>query len=491
MKLNEIPSSKEVSIQKLSELSIEQIRPNEWNPNVMTEEEYDKLKKSIEVTDGKYLKDNPILVRPIEDYYEIVDGEHRHKVAKDIGIKTLWCIIREIGDDKAIELCVILNKDRGTINYFKLSKLLNNAYEKYSHDLNQEELGQRFGYSRESITNILPIYERLKMCLGLNTFSNSQLVQLARIRNEALRTLLVESMEDKFYSSVTLQKIATALNGVTKYLEEKVFDPRLREAVLNKLVSLGAAILDYDLSALKNEVDLLYKEEQRKRIIHGDMFDEIDKLGTEFDCIFTDPPYNLSYENLIKLDGRKDFDRDKGEWDHFTPEEYLEFTRKWVKKAVDVLKPGGSMVVFTSDNYLSHLMDILIANGLKKRTTLVWRKDNPPPAVVQTNFVSSFEFMVYASKDQQKTFNWYGQNEMHNVISCPVVSTGNYGHPAQKPVELIEKILKSVTDVGDMVLDPFAGTGSIAVACEKLSRGWIMIEKDEKYFKIMERRLLK
>ena len=489
--MTESISSKAVSMQKLMELSIDQIRPNEWNPNVMTEEEYDKLKTSIEVTDGKYLKDNPILVRSIEDYYEIIDGEHRHKVANDLGFKTLWCIIREMDDKEAIELCVILNKDRGDINYFKLSKLLKDSYEKYSHDLNQEELGRRFGYSRQSIGLILPIYENLKMCLHVSTFSNRQLIQLARIRNEALRTLLVESMEDKVYSSVTLQKIATALNGVTKYLDDKIFDLRLKESVLNRLVSLGAAIFDYDLSALKNEVDLLYTDEQRKRIIHGDMFDEIDELGTEFDCIFTDPPYNLSYENLIKLDGRKDFDRDKGEWDHFTPEEYLEFTRKWVKKAVDVLKPGGSMVVFTSDNYLSHLMDIIIANGLKKRNTIVWRKDNPPPATVQTNFVSSCEFMVYASKNQQKTFNWYGQNEMHNVISCPVVSTGNYGHPAQKPVELIEKILKSVTDVGDMVLDPFAGTGSTAVACENLSRGWIMIEKEEKYFKIMERRLLK
>ena len=478
-------------IQKLSELAIDQIRPNEWNPNVMKEKEYDKLKKSIEVTDGKYLKDNPILVRTIEDYHEIIDGEHRHKVAKDLGIKTLWCTIREMDDEKAIELCVILNKDRGAINYFKLSKLLSNSYEPYSHDLNQTELGERFGYSQNSISQILPIYERLKKYLHVDTFSNRDLVQLARVSNEALRTLLVESMIKKPYSSVTLQKIATALNGVTKYLEEKIFDTRLQEAVLNKLVSLGASIFDYDLSALKNEVDIFYKNEQKKRLIHGDMFDEIDKLDTEFDCIFTDPPYNLSYENLIKLEGRKDFDRDKGEWDHFTPEEYLDFTRKWVKKAVDVLKPGGSMLVFTSDNYLSHLMDILIANGLKKRNTIVWRKDNPPPAAVQTNFVSSFEFMVYASKGRQKTFNWYGQNEMHNVISFPVVTTGNYGHPAQKPVELIEKILKSVTDVGDMILDPFAGTGSTAVACENLSRGWIMIEKEEKYFKIMERRLLK
>lgn len=489
--MTDSPSSKVTSMQKLGELSIDQIRPNEWNPNVMTEEEYDKLKTSIEVTDGKYLKDNPILVRPIEDYHEIIDGEHRHKVAKDLGIKTIWCSIREMDDEKAIELCVILNKDRGAINYFKLSKLLSNSYEPYSHDLNQEELGKKFGYSNKRIAEILPIYERLGKFLHVGTFSNRDLVQLARVRNEALRTLLVETMIKKPYSSVTLQKIATALNGVTKYLDEKIFDTRLKEAVLNKLVSLGAAIFDYDLSALKNEVDIFYKNERRKRIIHGDMFDEIDKLGTDFDCIFTDPPYNLSYENLIKLEGRKDFDRDKGEWDHFTPEEYLDFTRKWVKKAVDVLKPGGSMVVFTSDNYLSHLMDILIANGLKKRTTIVWRKDNPPPAAVQTNFVSSFEFMVYASKGQQKTFNWYGQINMHNVISFPVVSAGNYGHPAQKPVALIEKILKSVTDVGDMILDPFAGTGSTAVACEKLSRGWIMIEKEEKYFKIMERRLLK
>lgn len=294
-------SSKVTSMQKLRELSIDKIRPNEWNPNVMTEEEYDKLKTSIEVTEGKYLKDNPILVRPIEDYHEVIDGEHRLKVAKDLGFKTLWCSIREMDDEEAIELCVILNKDRGAINYFKLSKLLSNSYEAYSHDLNQTDLGNRFGYSQQTIQQILPIYERLKDYLYIGKFSNFQLVQLARVRNEALRTMLVEIMIKKPYPSVTLQKIATALNGITKYLEEKIFDPKLREAVLNKLVSLGASIFDYDLSALKNEVDLFYKEEQKKRLIHGDMFDEIDKLDTEFDCIFTDPPYNLSYMQSKKI----------------------------------------------------------------------------------------------------------------------------------------------------------------------------------------------
>ena len=473
------------------EVSIDQIEPNAWNPNVMSDEEYEKLKTSIEVTEGRYLKDNPLLVRTVNDHYEIIDGEHRHKVAGDLGYKTLWCRVSELDEEEAIELCVILNKDRGAINYFKLSKLLSTFYKPYSKALNQEHLGLRFGYAQNSISQIIPIFERLQMYLYIDTFSNFQLVQLARVSNEALRTLLVEKMVEKPLASTTLQKTATKLNSITKYIEEEIADERIRTIVLDKLVSLGPSILGYDLSALKNEVKKFFNEEQKKRIIHGDMFDEIEKLDTMFDCIFTDPPYNISYENLVKLEGRKDFDSDKGEWDHFTPEEYLEFTRNWVKNAVSVLKPGGSMVIFTSDNYLSHLIDILIDNGLKKRTTLIWKKDNPAPATVQTNFVSSYEFIVYASKGQQKTFNWLGQNEMHNVISSPVVSAGNYGHPTQKPVKLIEKILKSVTDVGDMVLDPFAGTGSTAVACEELVRGWVMIEKEEEYYEIMQRRLLK
>jgi len=478
---------------QLITIPIDVIRPNEWNPNVMTEEEYEKLKTSIELTNGEYLEDNPIMVRPVDDgFYEIIDGEHRWTVAVDLGYTNLYCNVRDVEDQTAMELCVILNKDRGQINYFKLSKLLTNAYEAYSHDLNQEELGRKFGYSQQTIQKILPIYERLKNYVLVRNFTNKDLIQLARVRNNDLRHFLVKTLETKIYPSSTLQNLATTLNKIDDYLNENILDTQLRSIVLTKLIEIGDIVFDYGESALIDEINLLYKKEQQKRIIHGDMFEEIDDLNIEFDCVFTDPPYGVSYDNLIEMEGRKNIDRNKGEWDQYTPEQFKEFTEKWIEKTVKVLKKGGTFLIFTCDHYLSYVIGALEKNGLKKRNTIVWHKKNPPPSATKTNFLSSSEFIVYATKGKQKTFNWFGDKEMHDVIECPLVSgKKNLGHPTQKPVKLLEKILKSITNVGDLVLDPFAGTGSTAVACEKLGRGWVMIEKDEKYYGVMKRRLLK
>lgn len=153
------------------------------------------------LTKGIYFKDNPILVRVKGEGFEIIDGEHRWKVAKELNFSKIWCTIREATDEEAMELCVIKNKDRGTINYLKLSKLLNVHYEPYSRENgnNQKELGAKFGYSRQSIGEILPIYSQLKSAdaSALLRFSNRQLMFLARIRNDTLRHYIVKRTAEK------------------------------------------------------------------------------------------------------------------------------------------------------------------------------------------------------------------------------------------------------------------------------------------------------
>jgi len=264
---------------QLIKIPIEAIQPNEWNPNVMTEEEYEKLKKSIEITNGEYLEENPIMVRSINDeLYEIIDGEHRWKVAKELGYSELCCNVRDLDDKKAMELCVILNKDRGQINYFKLSKLLINAYEPYSHDLNQEELGRRFGYSRSTIAHIKPIYENLKSVdiSTLSQFSNMNLMLLARVRNNDLRQALVDYASERKISSDTIQKLASNMNSVSKYgVTEAINNEVLKRDYgtitekeleenndfCRELVNqIGNNLFTYSVKLLKEEINAIIQE---------------------------------------------------------------------------------------------------------------------------------------------------------------------------------------------------------------------------------------
>jgi len=263
-------------------MPIECIRPNEWNPNVMTEEEYKKLKTSIELTKGVYLTDNPIMVRPIDDEsyaFEIIDGEHRWNAAVDLGYPSICVNVREgLDEEAAMELCVVLNKDRGQINYFKLSKLLTNAYEAYSHDLNQEELGRRFGYSQPTMALILPVYERLESIDAsiLSGFSNRELTFLARVRNNDLRQALVNYASERKISSDTIQKLASNMNTVSKYgvteaLNNEVLKKdygAITEKELEKandfcreLVNrLGANIFTYSVKLLKEEINSIIQQ---------------------------------------------------------------------------------------------------------------------------------------------------------------------------------------------------------------------------------------
>lgn len=260
------------------EFPIEVIQPNEWNPNVMTDEEYEKLKTSIELTKGRYLADNPIMVRPIDDgLYEIIDGEHRWSAAVDLGYTSICCNVREgLDEETAMELCVVLNKDRGQINYFKLSKLLTNAYEAYSHDLNQTQVGERFGYTQNSISQILPIYERLQKYLHVDTFSNRDLVQLARVRNNDLRYALVNYASERKISSKTIQKLASNMNTVSKYgVTEALNNEVLKKdygAITEKELEkandfcqelankLGANIFTYSVKLLKEEINSIIQQ---------------------------------------------------------------------------------------------------------------------------------------------------------------------------------------------------------------------------------------
>ncbi|VVB90727.1 Nucleoid occlusion protein [uncultured archaeon] len=244
------------------QIPVGKLKPNSYNPNEMSNEDFNSLVDSI--ANAGFLSTNPLLVRPIapvknsEYEYEIVDGEHRWKACTQLGIKEVPCEVREMSDLEAHRHCVILNKDRGALGYFKLSKLFNEDYDTYSRDgKNQEWIGQQFGFKQNTVSEILKIHERLKsidMSI-LSSYSNRDLIMLARVRNDRFREALVTWAVG--IPSSEIQDAASRCNKLSDYIDEKTKDVEYRNVCYGFLL-YGNIIFDVpSVDTLKKAVDTL------------------------------------------------------------------------------------------------------------------------------------------------------------------------------------------------------------------------------------------
>lgn len=288
------------------------------------------------------------------------------------------------------------------------------------------------------------------------------------------------------------EKIREKRSILRAYVRSRVDDKELRREVMEKLKPdlLGASI-----NALKNVVDFELGVRGEPNIIHGDALVEMPRFEEgSFDCVVTDPPYLVSeLGGDIKFEFRKNMKRDLAVWDYADREEFLNWCKKWIGETYRILKDGGTIYIFTSDRLVSHLVDIMKEIGFTPKTTVIWHKTNPAPSVRQKEYCSSTEYIVFATKGEGHTFNWLGQKKekwMHNFYECPICGgKERTGHPTQKPVELVKHLLEVSTDPEDRVLDPFAGSGTTAVACDELKRHWVVIEKEKENVDIIKRRV--
>lgn len=225
------------------------------------------------------------------------------------------------------------------------------------------------------------------------------------------------------------------------------------------------------------------------------------KQGITVDCIITDPPYNISVEGKeIKRDkpntktARKTSIKfDFGEWDKMDNAEFEKFIDEFVSLACQLLKPGGAVLCWFTKEKISWLADLFNKNGIKTKTIITWHKTNPTPQFRITNYLSASEFCFYGIKEGGKyTFNFEKQNDMHNVIDYPNASIyGETEHPTEKPLYIINKLVRTHTNEGDLILDCFMGSFTTAVSCHKLQRQFIGFEKDAKFYEMGSARLKK
>ncbi len=242
---------------------------------------------------------------------------------------------------------------------------------------------------------------------------------------------------------------------------------------------------------------VLWKSEDGKSRLHlGDSLALMEGLAADStDCIWTDPPYLLSNDGITCVAGRM-VNVNKGEWDRSRGIDLdHEFNRTWLAACHRILRPGGSIWVSgTLHVYLSVGM-AMQQIGFRILNDIVWEKPAPPPNLGCRCFTHSTEILLWATKakkgakDRHK-FNYVamkaenGGKQMKNVwrFSTPADEEKRLGkHPTQKPVALIARCLRATTDHGDLVLDPFAGSGSTGVAALNLGRHFVGFEQDKTY----------
>jgi len=229
------------------------------------------------------------------------------------------------------------------------------------------------------------------------------------------------------------------------------------------------------------------------QILNKDCVEGINDLissGVSVDLVVADPPYVISRQsNFHTMKDRKNARTGTsfGEWDE-------EFDNtSWIEKSFNVLKDGGSLIVFNDFKKVSDIIAIANKAGFEFKDVIVWEKTNPMPRNRDRRYVPSLELMIWFVKKQKAkwVFNRLDSSYQSPVMRFASESGGAFKryHPTQKPVKLIEEIIKIHSNEGDLVLDPFMGSGTTAISAINTGRHYIGFELDEKYYDILTDRI--
>ncbi|MEZ0395310.1 MAG: DNA methyltransferase [Anaerolineales bacterium] len=244
------------------------------------------------------------------------------------------------------------------------------------------------------------------------------------------------------------------------------------------------------------------------QILAGDCVEVMNTLPERsIDLVFADPPYNLQLQgqlhrpNMTRVDGVED------EWDRFDSfSAYDDFTRRWLTACKRLLKPTGSLWVIGSYHNIFRVGAILQDLGFWILNDIVWIKTNPMPNFRGVRFTNAHETLIWAStgKKARYTFNHHamkGLNDEKQMRSdwwlLPLATgperlkdeNGEKAHPTQKPEALLYRVLLAASNPGDVVLDPFFGSGTTGVVAKRLHRRWIGIEKEPRYIEWARKRI--
>lgn len=239
----------------------------------------------------------------------------------------------------------------------------------------------------------------------------------------------------------------------------------------------------------------------------GDCLEVMRRLPDDcIDMIFADPPYNLQLSGAVLT--RPDETAVSAvldDWDKFdTFAAYDRFSEAWLREARRILKPDGTIWVIGSYHNIYRVGTILQNTGFWMLNDIIWRKSNPMPNFRGRRFTNAHEILLWASKSGKSryTFNYESMKALNDDVQMrsdwvlPICNggerikvDGNKAHPTQKPESLLARVMIAASNPGDLILDPFFGSGTTGAVAKKLHRNFIGIEQDQRYIDIARKRI--
>lgn len=242
-------------------------------------------------------------------------------------------------------------------------------------------------------------------------------------------------------------------------------------------------------------------------VIQGECLEVMARLPeNSVDLIFADPPYNLQLKGELHRPDNSRVDAVDDAWDRFASfEDYDRFTRAWLAAARRLLKPDGAIWTIGSYHNVFRLGAALQDGGFWILNDVVWRKSNPMPNFRGKRLTNAHETMIWAAKSQASkyVFNYEAMKALNDGVQMrsdwliPLCTgserlkgpDGAKAHPTQKPEALLHRVLVASSKPGDVVLDPFFGTGTTGAVAKRLGRRFIGIEREAAYVKAAKARL--
>lgn len=259
----------------------------------------------------------------------------------------------------------------------------------------------------------------------------------------------------------------------------------------------------------------IFYDSKNFKLYHDDTFNRLSKIESKsINMIFADPPYFLSSGGISCSSGKQVI-VDKGDWDKSLDiNERLNYHRKWISLCKEVLKDDGTIWISSTLHSVYAIGVALEMEGFSIINNIIWQKTNPAPNLACRCFTHSTETVIWARKQLtskkrgKHIFNYLLMKEENNgkqmkdvwkfddkepdfyISSCTPKSEKKDGkHPTQKPLGLLKRIILASTNEGDLILDPFNGSGTTGIASIMLNRKYIGIEKEKEYLELTIRRL--
>jgi DNA modification methylase len=426
----------------------------------------DELVKSIR--DDEQLL--PILVSKSKgDRYDLIAGERRTRACRKLGIGVKAIIKQPRDAADALWKQLVENVQRNDFTPLELGEGLRRYKELYQGlhpETKHGAVGRRGSgrgqkVSRKSDSDTSETAERYTKHvaneMGLSETAVKESIQLATELPPKRKAELRSIADPKKRQRAERQ----ALSDLRKDRKAK----RLQERAKDRAEEQGEAASRIDLGNCREILQQYAKE------------------GLAFDLVLSDPPYGLHWSK-IEHSCRASLNAEPT-WD--------DLDVGWVLDVAPLLAPNSTVVVFTPAEAIGAYQEVFHEVGLKFRGSLFWWKTNPAPVHRPGNYISAVECIVWATKGRPFFREWpnAGTEDAHNAFRSPICQgEERLAHDTQKPLRVIERLLKQHAPDGGSVIDPFMGTGTTIVACKKLSLQSAGIEQDSKFFELAKARIM-